>query len=104
MAASAGAIHNKVPTSRVADAPANFGSFSQACDDDIAAGRRAEKRVFAEIERLGLERHVWELDTKGWTVVEPGKVGPLEFAHRLRDKVIEINERVHALPPISKRA
>jgi Phytanoyl-CoA dioxygenase (PhyH) len=97
MSTTAKAVFHEVPKVRASDAPANFGAFSQSCDADIAAARRAEERVFAEIERLGLQRHVWELDTKGWTVIEPEKVGPREFARKLRDKVIEVNERVHGV-------
>jgi hypothetical protein len=72
VATKAKAAFNEVPKTRAADAAANFGAFSQICDADIVGARRAEERVFAEIERLGLRRHVWELDTKGWTVIEPG--------------------------------
>lgn len=97
MATDPKAVFNEIPTGRTDDAPANFGAFSQACEADIAAARRAEERVFANIERLGLRRHVWELDTRGWTVIEPDKVGPLDFARRLRDRVIEVNERVHGI-------
>jgi hypothetical protein len=97
MAANPKAVFNQVPTARVDEAPADFGAFSQASEADIAGARRAEERVFAEIERLGLQRHVWELDTRGWTVIEPAKVGPIEFAQRLRDKVIEVNQRVHGV-------
>jgi Phytanoyl-CoA dioxygenase (PhyH) len=97
MATKAKAVFNEVPTTRAADAPADFGAFSQVCDADIVGARRAEERVFAEIERLGLRRHAWELETKGWTVIEPELVGPPEFARKLRDKVIEVNERVHGI-------
>jgi hypothetical protein len=92
-----GAIFNEVPATRASMAKANFGAFAQASDFDIVAARDAEARVFAEIERLDLRRHVWELDTKGWTVIEPERAGPIAFAERLRDKVIEVNERVHGV-------
>ena len=89
MATKAKAVFNEVPMTRAFHGPANFGAFSQVCDADIVGARRAEERVLAEIERLGLRRHAWELDTKGWTVIEPDLVGPLEFARRLRDKVTQ---------------
>ena len=97
MATEAKAIFNQVPAARADDAPADFCAFSQSCEADIIAARLAEKRVFAQIERLGLQRHAWELDTRGWTVIEPGKVGPPEFIRQLRDKVIEVNERTHGV-------
>ena len=91
------AIFNEVPVVRIDNAPAKFGAFSQASEVDIIAARAAERRVFGEIERLGLQRHAWELDTRGWTVIEPEKVGSPDFIRYLRDRVIAVNERVHGV-------
>lgn len=97
MAANPKAVFNAVPSTRADQAEADFCAFSNICEADIIAARLAEQRVFATIERLGLQRHAWELDTRGWTVIEPEKVAPPEFIRRLRDKVIEVNERTHGV-------
>jgi ectoine hydroxylase-related dioxygenase (phytanoyl-CoA dioxygenase family) len=38
---------------------------------------------------LGLERHAFELDNQGYTILNPTDVGPPEFIDRLRSAVIE---------------
>src|SRR3569832_1022156 len=43
---------------------------------------------YREIQALGLESHVAEIDTYGFTVVPPEKAAPPGFAARLRDAVI----------------
>jgi ectoine hydroxylase-related dioxygenase (phytanoyl-CoA dioxygenase family) len=47
-------------------------------------------KVYGEIRRLGLEQNVAELETYGFTVIEPGKAAPMEFVDRLADKVLEV--------------
>ena len=43
---------------------------------------------YREIQALGLEQYVAELDTYGFTVVPPEKAAPAGFAERLRDAVV----------------
>ncbi|MBS0470430.1 MAG: phytanoyl-CoA dioxygenase family protein [Proteobacteria bacterium] len=43
---------------------------------------------YREIQALGLESHVAEIDTYGFTVVPPEKAAPAGFADKLRDAVI----------------
>jgi ectoine hydroxylase-related dioxygenase (phytanoyl-CoA dioxygenase family) len=50
-------------------------------------------KIYGEIQRLGLEKNIAELEAYGFTVVEPGKAAPLEFVERLRDKVLEVARR-----------
>ena len=57
------------------------------------AGPMARLDVFyAPIRELGLETYVAELDTYGYTVIPPEKVGPVEFALRVRDVVLRLAE------------
>jgi hypothetical protein len=45
--------------------------------------------VLAEIRRLNLEVHAWELDAQGFTVLEPSRVASPDFVDRLRESVIQ---------------
>jgi ectoine hydroxylase-related dioxygenase (phytanoyl-CoA dioxygenase family) len=44
--------------------------------------------IYNEIRALGLESHLAELDTYGFTVIPPEKAAPPGFADRLRDAVV----------------
>ena len=48
--------------------------------------------VYREIRRLDLERNTAELDNFGFTIVEPEKVAPPEFAARLLEAILRIVE------------
>ena len=76
---------------------AAFGGFSQTAANDVAAAHRAEKRVFAEIERLGLRDHLLDLETKGYTILPPERVGAPGLAEKLRDQVLVSIERNYAI-------
>ena len=56
---------------------------------------------YAPIRELELEPHVAELDTYGYTVIPPEKVGPADFVSRIRDVVLRVAEErtgvTHAL-------
>ena len=52
----------------------------------------------APIRELGLEPYVAELDTYGYTVIPPEKVGPVEFALRVRDVVLRLIEERTGVP------
>jgi len=54
--------------------------------DDAAA------RVMAEVTELGLERNAWELDSLGYTVVTPERVGAGHLPAQLRDKLLDLAE------------
>lgn len=47
-------------------------------------------RTFNRIRELGLESHVSELNTYGFTVVPPEKVAPEDFFHDIRETVLRI--------------
>ena len=49
-------------------------------------------RLYGPIRELGLESHVLELDSYGYTVIPPEKVAPLEFVERVRDTVLRVIE------------
>jgi hypothetical protein len=54
--------------------------------DDAAA------RVMAEVTELGLERNAWELDSLGYTVVTPERVGAGHLPAQLRDILLDLAE------------
>jgi ectoine hydroxylase-related dioxygenase (phytanoyl-CoA dioxygenase family) len=49
--------------------------------------------VYREIRRLDLERNVAELDTYGFTILEPGRAAPMEFVDRLVEKILEVEKQ-----------
>ncbi|MEN2423116.1 phytanoyl-CoA dioxygenase family protein [Streptomyces rimosus] len=49
--------------------------------------------IYHKIEELGLEKNVAELETFGFTVLEPGRAAPVEWVERLRDRMLEVAER-----------
>ena len=57
-------------------------------EDPLPHGKEAEKRIRAEIRELDLEENVADLETKGYTILPPGKAAPIEFTERLRDKIL----------------
>lgn len=52
-------------------------------------GEGARRRIIADILRLGLERHAWELDVDGVTVLRPDEVAPQDFLDRVRDALVK---------------
>ena len=70
-----------------------FGGFSQTAANDVAAAHRAEERVLAEIDRLGLRDHLLNLETRGYTILPPERVGAPGLAEALRDQVLAAIER-----------
>ena len=61
-------------------------------EDPLPHGKEAEKRIRAEIRELDLEENVADLETKGYTVLPPGKAAPIEFTERLRDTILQLAE------------
>jgi hypothetical protein len=49
------------------------------------------------IEHLGLAAHIGELEVKGFTVVPPEKLAPLEFTQRMHDAILAAARRRHGL-------
>ena len=49
----------------------------------VAYGQRAEVRLRKEIQELGLESHIADLETDGYTVLPPGKAAPIELFDEL---------------------
>src|SRR5271156_793641 len=67
------------------DEPRDFtGLFLPSDETD-----NARVRVMAEIAALGLERNAWELDSLGYTVLQPDKVGAAGLADRMREKLLD---------------
>ena len=61
-------------------------------EDPLPHGKEAEKRIRAEIRELDLEENVADLETKGYTMLPPGKAAPIEFTERLRDKILQVGD------------
>jgi hypothetical protein len=59
----------------------------------------ARDRVFAEIERLGLQSAVGELDAKGCTVIPPEQAAAHGLAERARDAVLAAAEEDSGVRP-----
>ena len=57
-----------------------------------AASQEKLDEFYGPIRELGLEAHVAELDTYGYTVIPPEKVAPPEFVERVRDTVLRVIE------------
>ena len=53
----------------------------------------AYRKVFKEIERLGLAEHAEHLDEYGYVVIPPELVAPEDFQDRLRSEVLSVHER-----------
>ena len=63
-----------------------------AVDEDI-------RKVYQEIEGLGLQKHIAELDAYGLTAVPPELVAPPEFTTRLRDTILCVAEQRTGVKP-----
>ena len=61
--------------------------------DPAPRGPEANQQMLRDIEKHGLHKEVAELETQGYTVLEPGRAAPIEFCERLRDAIIECQER-----------
>ena len=57
-------------------------------EDPLPTGRDAEVRLRKEIQELGLESHIADLETDGYTVLPPGKAAPIE----LFDELVSVME------------
>ncbi len=53
--------------------------------------------LWSEIELLGLAAHVGELEIKGYTVVPPEKLAPLEFTKRMLQATLDAAQRRHGV-------
>lgn len=66
-------------------------------------GRRKEvddaAAVWSEICRLGLEPHVAELESRGYTIVPPEKATTPDFVERCRETILDVAERRHGIRP-----
>ena len=67
----------------------NRAEVSFSSTEEEEAGEAARPRVLGEIERLGLEKNVWELEAYGYTVLAPECAGPPAFVEQLRDAVLQ---------------
>ena len=55
--------------------------------------------LYREIRRLDLEKNVAELDSFGFTIVEPDRVAPPEFVDRLLGTILKIVEQRTGIAP-----
>ena len=62
--------------------------------DDRSTTRFAQD-LWHDIERFDLADHVAELETKGLTVVPPGKAAPPELIERLRQACFRVARKRH---------
>ena len=56
-------------------------------------GSRHYRKIYEQIETLGLVEHINHLDEYGYAVIPPELVAPEEFQDRLRQAVLDVNER-----------
>jgi ectoine hydroxylase-related dioxygenase (phytanoyl-CoA dioxygenase family) len=63
------------------------------------AVKRRVKRLWPELQQLGLQTHVAELAVKGYTVVPPEKVAPRQYIAALREAVLRVSERRTGVVP-----
>ncbi|MFD4790017.1 phytanoyl-CoA dioxygenase family protein [Streptomyces sp. NPDC058459] len=62
-------------------------------EDRLPAGLEATRRIRQEIAELDLDSNAVDLETKGYTVLAPGKAAPLDFCERLKEKILETDRR-----------
>jgi hypothetical protein len=67
-------------------------------DEVEQEAERARMRVLSDIASHGLDRNVQQLETNGYTVLEPGQVGSPSLIDKLRDTVLRISEDRLARP------
>jgi hypothetical protein len=60
---------------------------------------RGQTKVLQEIERLGLERHILEIETYGLTVIPPEKHGAAALVDRAWEKVLDLCEQRAGVRP-----
>ena len=60
----------------------------------LPAGPDATVRLQADIDLHELHRNVVQLETDGYTILAPGKAAPIEIIERIKDAMLEIEERV----------
>lgn len=60
-------------------------------NEPLPTGMQAPQRLRTELKELGLEANALDLELKGYTVVEPGRVAPAEFCDRLRRTILAID-------------
>ena len=51
------------------------------------------KKIYEQIEKLGLVDHIDHLDEEGYTVIPPDLVAPEVFQDRIRHAVLEVHEK-----------
>jgi|TARA_Y100000588_G_scaffold129004_1_gene141299 hypothetical protein len=64
--------------------------------DPLPVGRAAEERLQREVKTLGLQNHILDLETDGYTVLPPGKAAPLELFDELQDAMNQLLGRAKA--------
>ncbi|MEE2783880.1 MAG: phytanoyl-CoA dioxygenase family protein [Pseudomonadota bacterium] len=62
--------------------------------DPLPNGPEATAALQGNIAKFGLEANIAQLETDGYTVLPPGKAGPLELIERIKAAMLEIEQRV----------
>ena len=63
---------------------------AKLADDPIPAGKEAERRLQADIERYDLKGEIADLETKGYAVIPPEKAAPMELFDRIRAAILKV--------------
>ena len=62
------------------------------------------EKVWQEVQELGLERHIAELEIRGYTIIPPEIAAPNRLAERLLDACLDVAEKRNGTRPNLKTA
>lgn len=84
----------------VTEVPAPVSAYSEGVDRFGEPVTPSAERMWQRLKDLDLLEEVAHLEVKGYCVVPPEKVGPPEFAARLREAVLDVCERRTGSRPV----
>ena len=70
-----------------------FADFQTSSALDARRAQESQERVFGTIRELGLERHAWELDSRGYTILTPAELADGGLCTRLVENVVAVARR-----------
>lgn len=62
--------------------------------EPLPSGAAATAALKEKIAKYELEGHIAQLETDGYTVLPPGKAGPLELIERIKSAMLDLEQRV----------
>ena len=71
-------------------------------DDPLPVGREATTRLHADIKKYELEKHIVELELDGYTILPPGKAGPIELFDRVHEAMLRIASEQSRTGPLGQ--